>query len=257
MLSVVIIEDEVAAFHHLQKLLVEASSDIKVDKHLRSVQEAVAWLQQHTLPDLLFMDIRLSDGLSFSILEQCFVDCPIIFTTAYDEYALQAFKTNGIDYLLKPITATDLQRALDKYQQLINRPTDWQYQHLLLSQHLQRETAPVYRERFLLKKGKDLIPMQSANIAYFYRAELVFAVTKKGGRYIVEYSLSELQRQLSPQLFVRLNRTHLVQLDAIQKLRPGKPGQLVVQLEPLLDNPIELSVQRSRYLRKILQGNLE
>lgn len=250
----VIIEDEAAAARHLEKLLQQSGLEISILQRLSSVREAIQWFNTHSLPDLLFMDIRLSDGVSFSILERCFIDCPIIFTTAYDEYALQAFKTSGIDYLLKPISAEDLAPALQKFRSLHEQSQDWQGKHLQTARQLKGEATANYRERFLLKKGKDLIPVRVADIAYFVRDDLVFAVTYQNERYLVEQSLNQLQNELSPDAFIRLNRAYLVQLDAIQQLRPGKPGQLQVFLKVPTAAPLELSAQRSRLVRSLLAG---
>ncbi len=253
-IKIVIIEDEKAAARHLEKLLGQSQLPIAIQARLSSVREAVQWFNTNPLPDLLFMDIRLSDGISFTILERCFIDCPIIFTTAYDEYALQAFKTNGIDYLLKPITAADLEPAMKKFETYHLQHKDWQAEHLQTAHQLSGQKARKFRERFLLKKGKDLVPVRVSDIAYFVRDELVFAVTFQNERYLVEQSLNQLQNELSPETFVRLNRTYLVQLDAIQQLRPGKPGQLQVQLKVPTIKPLELSAQRSRLLRNLLEG---
>lgn len=254
-IKTVIIEDEKAAARHLEKLLHQSQLPFTIQAQLSSVREAISWFNTNPLPDLLFLDIRLSDGISFTILERCFIDCPIIFTTAYDEYALQAFKTSGIDYLLKPITAADLQPALKKFEVYHRQNKDWQGQHLQTAQQWSGQQALKFRERFLLKKGKDLVPVRVSDIAYFVRDELVFAVTFANERYLMEQSLNQLQNELSPQRFVRLNRAYLVQLDAIQQLRAGKPGQLQVFLKVPTSAPLELSAQRSRLLRRVLAGD--
>ena len=137
----IIIEDEAAATRHLQKLLQQLEPELEIITTLTSVKTATAWLQKHPLPDVIFMDIRLSDGLSFDILNHCFIDVPIIFTTAYDEYALRAFRTSGIDYLLKPISADDLRRALAKFKHLFGQAVDWHKQYLQTARLLQKEEA--------------------------------------------------------------------------------------------------------------------
>ena len=250
----IIIEDEAAATRHLQKLLQQLEPELEIITTLTSVKTATAWLQKHPLPDVIFMDIRLSDGLSFDILNHCFIDVPIIFTTAYDEYALRAFRTSGIDYLLKPISADDLRRALAKFKHLFGQAVDWHKQYLQTARLLQKEEASK-QDRILLKKGTKLIPLQVREIAYFYRSEVVFAVDWDGERYLVDWSLSKLESKLSTDTFFRLNRAYLVNLQAIESLSAHKPGQVAVQLNPPTDNQIPLSVQRSRLLKQLLGGS--
>lgn len=249
--KIVIIEDEAAAARHLQKLINSISRNYQLLALLTSVKEAIHWFGTHQLPDLLFMDIRLSDGLAFKILEECFIDCPIIFTTAYDEYALPAFKTSGIDYLLKPITHEELAAALSKFEQIRNAD-----QRNVLNGNLNVLSAftppPVYKERFLLKKGNQFFPTLPEDIAYFYRDELVLAKLFTGENFVLEHSLNLLQQELSPKQFVRLNRAYLVNFSAIKKLTISKPGQLIVSLKPEPKQPIELSQKRSRFLRNLL-----
>ncbi|MEL6969673.1 MAG: LytTR family DNA-binding domain-containing protein [Bacteroidota bacterium] len=252
-LRTVIIEDEAAAARHLQKLLRQVAPDVQLITTLTSVQAATSWLEKHPLPDLLFMDIRLSDGLSFDILDRCFIDVPIIFTTAYDQYALQAFKTSGIDYLLKPISADDLERALGKFHKLREQAVDWHEQYLQAARLLRKEEHSAL-ERILLKKGNKLIPLQVSELAYFYRTEVVFAIDWNGERYLADWSLSKLESKLPADTFFRLNRSYLVNLEAIQSLSPHKPGQVEVQLQPPTNTPIGLSTQRSRVLKQLLGG---
>lgn len=252
-LRTIIIEDEVAATRHLKKLLQQVAPELVITTTLTSVKAATDWLEKHPSPDLLFVDIHLSDGLSFDILESCFVDAPIIFTTAYDQYALQAFKTSGIDYLLKPISAEELDRSIAKFYSLREQAVDWHEQYLHAASLLRKEKK-VTLERILLRKGTKLVPVQTQDIAYFYRAAVVFAVDRKGERYMVDWSLSKLESNLPSDTFFRLNRAYLVNLEAIKSLSPHKPGQVTIQLDPPADKTIVLSTQRTRLLKQTLGG---
>ena len=254
-LRTILIEDEAAAARHLRKVLQQLAPDLQIITTLTSVQTATDWLERNPPPDILFMDIRLSDGLSFDILDRCFIDMPIIFTTAYDQYALQAFKTSGIDYLLKPISENDLERALVKFYKLREQAVDWHEQYLRAASLL-RKQENTSLERILLKKGTKLVPLQTTDIAYFYRTEVVFAVDWDGERYLVDSSLSKLESRLPADTFFRLNRAYLVNIQAIKSLNPHKPGQVEVQLHPATSAPVVLSTQRTRLLKQLLGGEV-
>ncbi len=252
--NVLIIEDEVSARNHLRKLLDASDHHFRVLAVLATVSQSVSWLQAHEPPDLIFMDIHLSDGVSFDILSEVSVSVPIIYVTAYDQYAIKAFKTTGIDYLLKPITQDDLNTALQKFDSL-KRPSD---EELLLKNLealslIQHEQKPAYRQRFLVKTGTQLVPVKSENIAYFYRRDdLVFARVFDGKSYLLDMALNHLQKVMDPECFFRVNRQLLVNLDAIDKASPYRPGQLTVKLIPAYEEPVHLSQERSSRLKVVL-----
>ena len=192
-MHVIIIEDEKPAAEKLQKAIRQASSQIIIQALLPTVESATAWLQRHPHPDLIFMDIELSDGLSFTILEKIPVSCPVIFITAFDEYWQEAFEYNGIDYLLKPVKQEKLEAALQKFDKLKGF---FASSLLQLQQWRQQEKERQYRLRFLVKKGMDYITVRTEDIAYFYAThKLVCMVDKNGQKFILDKSLSELEKK--------------------------------------------------------------
>ncbi|NJL15616.1 MAG: response regulator transcription factor [Microscillaceae bacterium] len=245
-MRVLIIEDETPAFRRLQKLLESISDKIEILEVIDSVEMALAWFRNHTPPDLVFMDIQLADGLSFEIFQRIDVKSPVIFTTAHDEYALQAFKVNSIDYLLKPIEAKDLAQSLQKFQSLKEQfgqevpLPNWK----MLQQVFQKEEK-VYKSRFLVKLGERLISVPEEEIAYFLTEEkLVLLFTQAGQKYAVDYTLDDLENMLNPRYFFRLNRQCLARLEAIAKIHQYFKGKLKVFVHPPAQ--VELIVSRER-----------
>lgn len=252
--KVLIIEDEVTARNHLLKLLKKTEMDFEVLATLSTVEQSVAWLKTNAEPDLIFMDIHLSDGISFDILAEVNVECPIIYITAYDQYAIKAFKTTGIDYLLKPVSEEDLQEALQKFSKLLQKPgEEWLLKNLEALQLIQGAQKQEYRERFLLKTGTQLAPVMTKDIAWFHRKdELVFAHTFNNESFLVDFSLNFLQKEVDPRQFFRLNRQLLVNLGAIHRLAAYKPGQTTVMLHPPYGEDLHLSQERSGRLKAVL-----
>lgn len=253
--KVLLVEDEPKAQQHLRNLIRNSESPIGILACLTHVEQAVSWLKEHRMPDLIIMDIQLSDGLSFEILDEVSVDAPIIFTTAYDEYAIQAFKTTGIDYLLKPVTQDSMDAALKKFHRLYPDPKiDWSLKNLEALQQYRMNQTPVYKNRFLLKAGNTLVPVLTDQVAYFFRQEIVFAKTFDGKVFPVDFSLGQLQAQIDPKQFVRLNRQLLANITSISKLRSSKPGQLSVELQPAYHENVQISQERSSWLKRFLSG---
>lgn len=254
--KLVLIEDEAAAAEHAKKVLTALDFDCDVVAHLTSVEQAVHWFQANPLPDLILMDIQLSDGVSFEILDQVSIECPIIYITAYDQYAIQAFKTTGIDYLLKPLTAEALQESLNSYEKKrAQTELHWSAKHIEVAQAAVNNSAD-YLDRLLVKNGTALLPIKMEEVAYFVRDQYVYVCTNDGKRFIYDQSLDQLQRRLNPELFVRLSRTLMVNINAVEKLEPYKPGKLAVSLSPSLGEAVQLSQERSSWLRKKLSGEL-
>lgn len=254
MYNVLIIEDEVSARNHLDKLLKASGYPCRVLASLATVIESTKWLEAHEAPDLIFMDIHLSDGVSFDILSEVSVSTPIIYITAYDQYAIRAFKTTGIDYLLKPIAQEDLNEALRRFKSL-QAPSDEEMllKNLEALSLLQQKQKVPYRQRFLLKTGTQMVPVKSEDIAYFYRKDdLVFARVFDGKSYLLDNPLNHLQKIMDPACFFRINRQLLVNLDAIAQASPYKPGQLTVKLSPDYHEPVHLSQERSSRLKVVL-----
>lgn len=243
-MKAVIIEDEAIAIRQLQRLLDSSNATIEVVKTLQSVREAVEWLSIHSATlDLIFLDIQLTDGLSFQIFDTIKIDCPIIFTTAFDEYAIKAFQLNSIDYLLKPIKQADLNRAINKYQALEKKPLFIDYQQLAQSIQLQEKQ---YKTRFLVKSGTSLQPIPVEQIAYFIAdGNLVLLVNTNGKRYPINYALGELENQLNPQSFFRVNRQIITHIQGISKVDTWFKGKLAVQLSPSLSEQTIISQQKA------------
>jgi len=230
-MKVVIIEDEAIAYRNLERMLKASSFDINILAWLQSVEQAIQWLKNNPIPDLMFLDVQLGDGLSFAIFENQLVNCPVIFTTAYDEYALKAFELNSIDYLLKPFGQEKLNTALTKFKNRITPPLLLQEQLLSMIQQIQSGQNN-YKERFHVKKGSQLFVIKTEDIAWFYRDEYVFLMTQSKQKYIVDYSLDQLMEKLNPKYFYRLNRQFIVHLDAIVRMETFFNYKLKITLNP-------------------------
>jgi DNA-binding LytR/AlgR family response regulator len=214
--KVLIIEDEALASKHLTGLLSEVG-DIEVLTQLDSIKSTVAWLSGKSAPDLIFMDIHIADGSAFKIFDLVEVECPVIFTTAYDEYAIQAFKVNSIDYLLKPITSEAIQTALAKFRKITGK-TDFRSEMKLLLNSIKNEKR--YKSTLLVSaKGSRLIPLQTSDIACFYiENQTVKAITHDNRTYNIDHSLELLAEQLDPAMFYRANRQYIISKNAVKEL---------------------------------------
>jgi two-component system response regulator LytT len=230
-MQVLIIEDEIPAGRRLAKLLGKIDPGIDIMRQLDSVETAVAFLQSPAKPDLLFVDIQLADGISFDIFRQTTVHSPLIFTTAFDEYALKAFKLNSIDYLLKPIDEEELRQALTKFGRLHNKKDETMPSRL--EKFLEEMSATKYKERLMIKRGQQLHYLKISDIAYCYaEGKLCYAVDNRGSKILLETNLSLLEKQLPPQKFYRINRQLTVNIEAIKKIHTWLGGRLKLELSP-------------------------
>lgn len=240
----VIIEDELPAARLLHSLIMKFRPDWEVQTLPGSVEKSVEWFDTHPHPDLLFLDIQLSDGTSFDLLSRVKPESMIIFTTAYDEYALRAFSVNSIDYILKPVDEQRLAEAITKYEEqrsFERRPDD--YMDMLLDA-LQRR-GKRYRTRFLIAKANQYFTLQVSDIAYFYSEnKMTTAVTFEGKRHGIDLSLSRLEEQLDPDRFFRANRQVLLCVDAIAKIEPYFNGRICVSVKPPYKETITISEDR-------------
>jgi two-component system LytT family response regulator len=237
-MNVVIIEDEKPAVEKLQNALLKCDSTIKIVAVLKSIHEAVSWFESNPMPDLAFMDIELADGLSFKIFERARIQCPIIFTTAYDDYWQEAFEHNSIDYLLKPIKEEKLAAALSKYETL-KKHFAQNFQQLLQSQQL---PGSGIRKRFLVKRGLDYVSVKIEEIAYFYAShKVVCLVDIKGNKFILDQSLSDLETQIDPAIFYRANRKYLIHINAIKKIKSYPKSKLQLEVDPPVSDEIIIS----------------
>ena len=216
-MKAVIIEDEKIAAQSLKNIINQLDGNIEVITILQTVEDSVEWLANNQQPDLLFVDIHLADGSSFSIFDKVKVECPIIFTTAYDEYALKAFEVNSIDYLLKPINKDDLQRALNKYKNLKGQSRDIDYMSVVNQLLAQTNVANNYKENFLVPERDKLIPLATKDIAFIYiDLKLIKAVTYSGKVYYMNQNLDELMNKLNPKKFFRANRQYIIAHEAVK-----------------------------------------
>jgi len=246
-MKILLVEDEELAAARLAQLIRELDSQAQIHGPIDTVSAAVAHLK--TLPDydLIFLDIQLADGKSFSIFDECKVSIPIIFTTAYDEYALQAFDLNSIDYLLKPVNKEKLKVSLEKLKKLKEyygsaNPNNQLFEMI---RELKTKEKPVYKDRFLISKGDSLVPMKVDEIACFYAEDKeVFVLTHENKRFIIPNSIEELSSKLDPRLFFRANRQFIVSAEAIQKVHNYFNFKLKVELKA--DTKLEVIVSRSK-----------
>jgi len=238
-MKVLIIEDEKPAAEKLRKAVTKANADIDIVGTLNSVSASVDWLQNNPQPDLIMMDVELTDGLSFKLFDSIQLTCPVIFTTAFDEYWQEAFEHNGIDYLLKPIRQDKLETALKKYHSLQKHFAS-NLQQLL--QWPQQAAVNNYKKRFLVKRGIDYVAVRTEDIAYCYAThKLVCMVDQSNQKFILDRSLADLEQDLDPVQFFRINRKYFVNINAVKKIQSIGKGKLWVELSPSVDEEIVIS----------------
>ncbi len=244
-MNVIIIEDEKPAARRLSRLLEEL--DVQVSVMLHSVEESINWFQNNEHPDLIFLDIQLSDGLSFEIFETIEVRSAIIFTTAFDEYALQAFKLNSIDYLLKPIDDEDLEVAVKKYKSLKPEPQklalDFEDIKKLLVNPLERE----YKKRFTVKVGQHLKIINADEVECFYSENKgTYAATSDGRNYLLDTTLENLEGELEPKIFFRVSRKFYVNVNHIKDIISYTNSRLQIKVNHFSEQEIIVSRERVR-----------
>lgn len=246
-MKILLIEDELPAARQLTKLLQAQQPGCTILETLDSVEGAVRWLQAFPAPDLIFMDIQIADGLSFDIFRQTDVSAPVIFTTAFDQYAVQAFKVNAIDYLLKPVDPEELQTALERVTQR-QAPVDV----AALMRYFQPAT---YKDRFLVKTGQHMTFLAIDDVAFFRSSDgLTQAFTFGRKKYFIDHTLDELERLIDPRRFFRVSRAVTVRLDAIRKIHPHLNGRLKLETEPAAPDDVFVSRERAGEFKAWLGG---
>ena len=241
-MKALIIEDEVMAAKALKKLLGEVSPDMDIVGILESIEDSVEWISKHPMPDLMFMDIHLADGSSFAIFDRVTITCPVIFTTAYDEYALKAFEVNSIDYLLKPISREALDRAMRKFHELADNRFDQTKVNLILSQLGERKK---YKSCFLLPERDKYIPVSVEDIAYIYiDAKSVKLVTLDQKAFYLSHTLDDLMAEIDPHVFFRANRQFIVSRKTIKDVSVWFGNKLVINLT--VETPEKIIVSKAR-----------
>lgn len=247
MTTIVILEDEAPARQRLEEAVRRLRPDAVIAAGLASVAQAVAWLEAHRPPDLVLADVQLADGLVFEVFERAAVTCPVVFCTAYDEYVIAAMGAGGIDYLLKPIRDADLARALDRYQRLEAHFAD-----------RVREVARVLTRaprRLLARRAGGFVTLAHDQLAYFVVDDrLVDVVTTDGRRLGVDRTLAELEAELDPAAWFRVNRQYLVAASAVAGFRPWTKGKLLVQLQPPPAGEVVVSQENAARFRAWLGG---
>ncbi|RRB07545.1 LytR/AlgR family response regulator transcription factor [Larkinella rosea] len=256
-MMILLIEDELLVAKTLARLVRQLEPEAHLEGPLESVRSAVAWFEHHRAsdlpdPDLILSDIQLSDGVSFDIYREINPQCPIIFTTAYDEYAIRAFKLNSIDYLLKPIEPEELKTAFDKYHRWKQGGNSTHFRDQLRDLLADMSVpSKKYKHRFTAHYLRNIVPVNENNVAYFCRDELIYLYTMDGQKLVTDYgSLDELEELTDPAVFIRANRQCLVNQNAIAGYQSHYSGKLVVTLKKPVDSELTISKEKAAVFRE-------
>lgn len=248
--KILILEDEPLVADGLKKHLLDLIPKAEILPILSSVKKAINWFEQSQIPDLIFADIQLSDGISFDLFQRFEPPCPVIFTTAFDRYAIRAFEVNSVDFLLKPIEKSELKSALEK---LGKRRASFALPDLSASLH-ENQKSSGYLKRILATSKNSLVPIMEEEMAAFIKEELIFVITLDGKRLLTDFqSLDELDKSLDPSLFFRANRQCILKIDSVKQIKSNFKG-LEVQLKTLSLPTIHISKERSSLFKKWLLG---
>ena len=250
-MKTIIIEDEILAADRLADLIRSVEPEAIIADRFDSIQDSVEYFKSGGNADLIFMDIQLADGKSFDIFNQVDVNAPVIFTTAYDQYALEAFKTNGIDYLLKPVQKEDLERAIKKYKGLTSADGTFGEKELTALRNLLKTSSGGYKERIMIKSGNKLQYKPVDSAAYFYAdgKAVYMAVRGEGTRFLIDHTLEELEQILDPKHFFRISRKFLVNFNAIAELRGLVSSKLEIKLNQPCEHELVVSRERAADLK--------
>jgi two-component system, LytTR family, response regulator len=249
-MNILIIEDEPLVAKDLQNQVQKLEPHANIVGTISSVQMAREWFSENPPPDLVLSDIQLSDGISFEVFEGLAIHCPIIFTTAYNDYAIRAFKLHSIDYLLKPIDARELEAALKKYKaQTAEHILGEQLKHLIANWG---QSNKKYKERFLTLHRNTLVPVMQGDIAYFHKEELIYLYTTSNEKLISEYkALDDLESILNPEVFFRVNRQYIIHIQSVGKVKTTHKG-LTIQLKTPFNSEIDISREKAVAFKKWL-----
>jgi Response regulator of the LytR/AlgR family len=254
-MNILIVEDEDLAVKKIQKTLNSVDPDAKVVGITDSITATVDWLKNNPSPDLILMDIELSDGQSFEIFTRVDVKSAVVFTTSYDEYALKAFKVNSIDYLLKPIQKEDLESALQKYRQMKNLYASGNGTELnvdnLVKELRQKLQPKEFRKRFLVKHAQKLVSIEVEEIAYFFSdGRLNFFKTYDNKKYVVDYTMDELEEMLDPERYFRISRSFYISVDSVDQIHDYFGNRLLLHLKPPVDKEAIVSREKVADFKK-------
>jgi DNA-binding LytR/AlgR family response regulator len=248
-MKVIIIEDVSYAAEKLHRQLMKTGKDVDVLTTLGSVESAVSWLQKNNA-DLIFLDIHLGDSNSFRIFEHVDIKTPIIFTTAYDQYAIEAFKLNSIDYLLKPINQKDLEKAIRKYKDVFQGNTSIDYSRIAT---LIENKAPEYQKRFMVYSGDKIKTIEKDNVAYFLaEGKYCYLYSNDNLQYLIDFTLDKLEKVLAPDEFFRINRQFIINIKSIHQMHSYPKGRVKIDLSPPNKKEAIVSIERASQFKKWL-----
>lgn len=254
-MNALIVEDEQLIAKELQYKIKSIADDINIIEILPSLKTAKRWFMNNAEPNLIFMDIQLSDGISFEIFETYKLSCPVIFTTAYDEYAMRAFKVNGVDYLLKPIDDDELKRAIEKCRAIVASKNPYPSDIAKMADDFNKPQATIqFKEKFIVNSNKQWVPISTSSIACFMRDALNYIYTFKGEYYSFDFNtLEEVEEVLDSKLFYRANRQFIVHIDSINSVKPLENQKLTIRLkEPNHKFEIDISREKAPSFKKWL-----
>ncbi|MBK8519538.1 MAG: LytTR family DNA-binding domain-containing protein [Ferruginibacter sp.] len=244
-MTILIIEDEEPAYKRLQKMLKELEPGHTLLDQIVSVSSALKWFSENEAPDLIISDIQLSDGISFAIFKQVDIKCPVIFTTAYDQYAIEAFKVNSIDYLLKPVKKEELEKAIAKFKALTPATAAPAIDINKLLQSLQ-PAGTDYKKRFVVRYGEHIKTIDIEEVVYFYTEDkATFMCTKDARRFVVDFNLDTLDSMLDPKIFFRINRQYIISIHSIAEMFAYSKSRVLIKLNPAAKHETIVSTERS------------
>ncbi len=250
-MKILIIEDELLVAESLLKLVKQLEPAAQIEGPLQSVKQANKWLADNAQPDLIMADIQLADGISFDIFSENKISCPIIFTTAYNEYAIRAFKVNSVDYLLKPIDKNDLKSAFDKFHLLQSKFGNAIYIEEMKELFSDFKKSKKYKERFAVHIGRSVTLVPVEEIALFAKEEIIFLIDRDDRRYITDFrSLDEVEDLVDPSKFFRANRQHLIHLPFIENYRNNDTGKLILKMRGIKTDDLTVSKEKAVEFRK-------
>jgi len=245
-MKIVIIEDEQLIAKNLTRMLKQIDASVEVLATLDSVAASVKWVNENAQPDLFFMDIQLADGVSFDIFNKVKIESPVIFTTAYNEYAIRAFKVNSVDYLLKPIDKEQLQSAVEKFKKYFGVKNDAmgeQFKSLL--ENMQNKSTPKFKERFLAHYKGGIVPMPESKTAYFIKDTIIYLVTNENERLVTDYNtIDEIEEVVNPKKFFRANRQMIIHVEQVDTYKKHDTGKIEVHLK--CDKNVRADVSREK-----------
>jgi len=253
-MKAVIVEDELLIAKELETKIKEVSADVETIEIIPSLKVANKWFLNSALPDLLFMDIQLSDGDSFSLFDKFQITCPVVFTTAYDEYAIKAFKVNGVDYLLKPVENDELKKAIDKCRMIIESKNKYPSG---IAEFLQTVTGgqvgntKPFKEKFIVNARHQWMPVNTNDIAVFSKENLFYIYTFSGEKHILDFeSMDEIEELINPKQFFRANRQCIINIDSIVSVKPLENSKLVLTLKSAIKMEVDISREKAPLFKR-------